>query len=273
MHDSQDQAPTGAIRNYFKSGDITLSYLDFGGDSPRILLMLHGHMGDAGTFAPFAAKMTGWRVIGLDQRGHGWSEHPLDKDYSRESYIQDIAALIRNELGGQPVTLLGHSLGGVNAYQFASRYPELVRAVIVEDIGVELGGNLSFIERLPERSATLQELKESLKRAGVRAVDYFAESAFEDENGWGFRFDVKGMNISQQLMNGDRWDDWLSSTCPVLLLHGTKSFALPLSQAELMVSRRPNTRLVVFEETGHGIHTEDLNGFYDAVKGFLDELD
>lgn len=273
MLHSQDQAPLGAARKYFKSGELTLSYLDFGGNSPRILLMLHGHMGDAGTFAPFAAKMTGWRIIGLDQRGHGWSEHPPDKDYSREAYLQDIAAFIREELGGQPVTLLGHSLGGVNAYQFAARYPELVHAVIVEDIGVKLGGDLSFIEQLPDRSSTLQELRESLKRAGVRAIDYFTESAFEDENGWGFRFDIKGMSLSQQQINGDWWDDWLSSTCPVLLLHGTKSFALTLSQAELMVSRRPNTRLVVFEGIGHGIHTEDLDGFYKAVKEFLGELD
>ncbi|KQN98825.1 alpha/beta fold hydrolase [Paenibacillus sp. Leaf72] len=258
-----------AARKYFKSGNHTLSYLDFGGESRHILLTLHGHMNDARTYSELASKCTDWRVIGLDQRGHGWSEHPQDKDYSRESYLEDILNLIRIELGGQPVTLLGHSLGGVNAYQFAARYPELVHAVIVEDIGVEINADLSFAETLPTRSSSLQELRRSLELAGIKAIDYFSESVFEDERGWGFRCDLKGMLISQQNLNGAWWDDWLASRCPILLIHGKKSFVLNADQAELMVSRRPNTTLEVFEKCGHGVHSDDPHRFYQVVSEFL----
>lgn len=261
-----------AIRKYFQSGNMKLSYLDFGGESHNILLMLHGHMNDARTFSELSSKIKDWRVIGLDQRGHGWSEHSPETDYSRESYMKDILNLILTELDGQPVTILGHSLGGINAYQFAARYPEFVKAVIVEDIGVEIHADLSFAEKLPERSASLAALRESLVRTGVKAIHYFSESVFEDENGWGFRSDLKGMSISQQHVNGIWWEDWLASTCPILLIHGKKSFVLDVNQAELMVSRRPNTKLEVFEKCGHGVHSEDPNGFYQVMNHFLEEL-
>lgn len=261
-----------AMRKYFQSGNIKLSYLDFGGESDNILLMLHGHFGNARTFSELAPKFKDWRVISLDQRGHGWSEHSPELDYSRDSYLNDIYHFIRQELKRTPVTILGHSLGGVNAYQFAARYPELVKAVIVEDIGVVIKADLSFCEQIPKRSSSLRELRKSLEDLGIKAIDYFLENVFEDERGWGLRFDLTGMKVSQQNVNGDWWKDWLSSKCPILLIHGKKSIFLDLNQAELMVSRRPNTKLEVFEECGHDVHLYDLEGFYKVMKNFLDEL-
>lgn len=58
------------------------------------------------------------------------------------------------------------------------------------------------------------------------------------------------MNISQQNVNGNWWDDWLSSSCPILLVHGKNRFVLDFKKAELMVSKRPNTKLEVFEDCG-----------------------
>ncbi|WP_217559112.1 alpha/beta fold hydrolase [Paenibacillus sp. GbtcB18] len=268
-----DKEHPSAKRSFFRSGANELSYVDYGGDDKPLLLLLHGHMNDAGTFTFLASRLRkDWRVIGLDQRGHGWSGHPADGDYSRESYVTDILNLVRQELGGQPVVILGHSLGGINAYQFAARHPEYVRAVIVEDIGAEIHGDLSFAEKLPERSPTLQDLRDSLARLGLKAIDYFSESVFEDKKGWGFRTDLKGMRSSQENANGKWWDDWLSSTCPILLIHGKKSFVMNAEQARLMQSRRPNTSLEIFEDCGHGVHSDDPDGFYAVVKKFLDGL-
>src|SRR5690554_1417448 len=107
----QKQDNQVAERKYVSVNGIKLSYLDFGGKSINVLLMLHGHMNDARTFAELALKFkVDWRVIGLDQRGHGWSDHASDLDYSRESYLNDILHLIRKELHDQPVVILGHSL-------------------------------------------------------------------------------------------------------------------------------------------------------------------
>ncbi|WP_433619443.1 alpha/beta fold hydrolase [Paenibacillus cellulositrophicus] len=258
-----------AQRKYFKSGNLQLSYLDFGGDSRQVLVMLHGYMANARTFSELAARFKDWRVIALDQRGHGWSDHPPGREYAREDYVMDIWNLIQSELGGQPVTILGHSLGGLNAYQFAARYPELVSSLIVEDIGAEINADFSFAERLPFRSPSLKQMRESLASAGLRAIDYFAESVLEDEWGWGFRTDLKGLQVSVPQSNGVWWDDWLRSSCPILLIHGGRSFILDTEQARRMQARRPGTKLVVFEQCGHGVHSDDLNGYAQAVNDFL----
>lgn len=260
-----------AVRKSFRSGELKLSYLDFGGESDRILLLLHGHMGNARTFSELAVRFPDWRVIALDQRGHGWSDHAPGKDYSRESYLADLRNLIEDELGGKPVAILGHSLGGVNAYQFAARYPERVRAAIIEDIGAVIRTDMSFAERLPERSASLKELRDALRREGLRAIDYFAECVFEDERGWGFQSDRSGIVVSNRNCQGEWWADWLGSSCPMLLAYGEKSFAIGREHAEEMAKRRPNTRLAAFD-CGHGIHTDRLDDFAAAVRTFLDEL-
>jgi len=258
-------------RKYFQSGELRLSYLDFNEESERVLVMLHGYMANARSFAELVLRFEDWRIISLDQRGHGWSDHPPGKEYAREDYVNDIRNLIQSELGSGPVTILGHSLGGLNAYQFASRYPEMVKAVIVEDIGAEINADFSFADKLPARSASLKALRESLASAGLRAIDYFAESVFEDELGWGFRTDLHGLQVSVSQSNGIWWDDWLSSSCPILLIHGGRSFILDTEQARRMEARRPNTKLIVFEQCGHGVHADDLDGYFRAVNDFVHE--
>lgn len=100
-----------------------LSYLDSGGPGP-LLLALHGHFGEARTFAPLARQLApDWRVVALDQRGHGHSGRP--PDFSREGYVEDTAAVLHHLGGPGPAVVLGHSLGGVNAYHLAARHPRL----------------------------------------------------------------------------------------------------------------------------------------------------
>jgi esterase len=108
-------------------------YEDWGVGQP--LLALHGHLGRGEVWAPLAQALPGWRVVAPDQRGHGRAE--VVDDYSRAAYVGDAAAVIE-ALDLAPAVVLGHSLGGVNAYQLAAWRPELVRAVIVEDAPAEM---------------------------------------------------------------------------------------------------------------------------------------
>lgn len=264
-----------AVRRFFQSPSLRLSYVDFGGSdvNERILLALHGHFGCGKMFANLAKHLEGWRVVALDQRGHGWSGHAQDLDYSRESYVRDVYAMIQSELGGRIVVLLGHSLGGVNAYQFAANYPALVKGMIIEDIGAKVDADSFAATRLPRRVETLAQLKEAAESVfGMGSFPYFAESAVEDEEGWGFRFHREGIEHSQKLLSGDWWDDWLSSDCPVLLIHGNKSWAVDTAQVREMAARRPNTRLTEFSQCGHTVHDDDAEGFNLSVKGFLNQI-
>jgi esterase len=99
------------------------------------LLALHGHFGSGLLWAPLADALPDWHIVAPDQRGHGRTG-PAG-DYSREAYVADAAQLIET-LGLAPAVVLGHSLGGVNAYQLAAWRPELVRAVIVEDAPAQM---------------------------------------------------------------------------------------------------------------------------------------
>ena len=75
---------------------------------------------------------------------------------------------------------------------------------------------------------------------------------------------------SQKALNGDHWEDWLASSCPVLLIGGRDSRVTDVPQLEQMASRRPNTKLVMLAG-GHVVHFDNLKGFAATVGEFLDE--
>ncbi|MFG2560175.1 alpha/beta fold hydrolase [Streptomyces sp. NPDC048496] len=242
-----------------------LSFLDFGGPG-RPLLALHGHFSEGRTFAHLARELApAWRVIAPDQRGHGESDRPLD--YARQGYIADAVAVL-DHLGLGPVVVLGHSLGGVNAYQLAARYPERVLALVIEDIGAVVDDDLSFClawpHRAPGRAALIEELGESAR--------YLTDAIREYDDGWGLAFRPEDMVASHRLVKGDHWDDWLATSCPALLVHGIRSDTLSADHAAVMTSRRPHT-LLVHLPTGHTVHETDPDGFATALRAFLGSLE
>lgn len=258
-----------AQRQFLVTNEVKLSYIAFG-DKGAPLLALHGHFSCGRTFAGLAEALgEAWRVVALDQRGHGWSDST--SDYSRDAYTSDAAALIQQlDLG--PAVVLGHSLGGVNAYMLAAKHPKLVRALIIEDIGAVVDYEPLSRTDWPERFPNVRAVQNFL--AGkYKNVTYFLESLVEYPDGWGFRFRYDHTIRSSQLLAGRWWADWLASTCPALLLHGLNSWAVATDHIREMVSRRPNTRLVEFPNCGHTIHDEDPDGFYKAVKEFLTSLE
>ena len=246
----------------FRHDGLTLSYLDNGGDGP-VLVALHGHWMEAVTFAPLAARLApAWRVVALDQRGHGDSDHA--PSYTRDAYLGDLGALIAH-LGIDLVALLGHSLGGVNAYQFAARHPDRVRGLVVEDIGAVVAADVDFVLGWAGTFPTREQLGE---RVGPRFQPYLEDSFRETSGGWRLAFDPQDMVTSQLELNGDHWVDWLAADCPALLIRGDDSRLTTAEHLGEMAARRPNTRLVTLHG-GHVVHTDDPVAFGDAVAGFL----
>ncbi len=248
-------------RHAFEHGGLTLSYLDAGGGGP-VLVALHGHWMEARTFAPLAAALRPWRVVALDQRGHGYSDRP--HTYRRDDYLGDLAALY-GHLGLESVVLLGHSLGGVNAYQFAARRPEQVRGLIVEDIGAVVEADVGFVLGWSGTYPTCEQLAE---RVGGRFLPYLTDSFRETAAGWRLAFDPTDMVESQRELDGDHWADWLTSDCPALLVRGDESRLTTAAHLAEMAARRPNTRLVTLHG-GHVVHMDDPTGFAQAVRTFL----
>ncbi|WP_338692699.1 alpha/beta hydrolase [Streptomyces sp. Q6] len=254
------------MRRFFMVGARRLSYLDFGGPG-KPLLALHGHYNEAAAFASLAAAVAPqWRVIALDQRGHGESDRA--DHYERDGYIADLLAFhqhLDEHLDIGPVAVLGHSLGGVNAYQFAARHPDKVSALIVEDIGAVVDCDWSFTNRLPGVAPSREALTSAL---GVSAP--YLECAFrQTDRGWGFSFDIADTVASQKALNGDHWDDWTSVMCPTLLVHGTRSDELTAAHAEDMVTRRADGVRRVELPAGHVVHHDVPDRFAEAVAAFL----
>jgi esterase len=252
-------------RHNFQHDGLNLSYLDTGGVD-EALIALHSHWMEGQTFASLAAALAPeWRVVALDQRGHGYSGHAAT--YKREDYLGDLDVLFTH-LGLSRAVFLGNSLGGLNAYQFAARHPDYVRALIVEDIGAVIGDDTSFALSWSGVFKTCQDLEE---RIGPRFFPYLRDSVRSVAGGWRLAFDPQDMVQSQTYLNGDHWADWLASTCPALLIRGENSRVTTQEHVEEMVERRPDTRLRVLSG-GHVVHFDNPKGFNAAVLEFLEQL-
>jgi len=249
-------------RHTFKSGSLTLSYLDAGGEG-ELIIALHAHWMEGQTFMALADSLQPeWRVIALDQRGHGHSDHAFS--YTREDYIHDLAALY-DHLGIKRAILLGNSLGGVNAYQFAARHPDRVRALIIEDIGVVVKDDISFVLNWAGVFETRQHLE---KVVGPRFLPYLQDSFRQGTNGWRLAFDPTEMVDSQRCLWGDYWSDWLASVCPALLIRGEESRVTSQVHLEAMAARRPHT-LLRHLPGGHVVHFDNPEAFAATIRRFL----
>ena len=252
-------------RHQFQSGELTLSYLDTECEG-NILIALHALWMNAATYSSLAAALApDWRVIALDQRGHGYSDHA--KTYTREDYIHDLLALFTH-LDIPSAVLLGNSLGGVNAYQFAARFPERACALIIEDIGAEVSADTSFVLAWSGFFTSREDLA---NKVGPRFLPYLKDSFRHTSEGWKLAFEPEEMLVSQNALNGNHWVDWLATNCPALLIRGRDSQITTRAHIEEMVERRPNSRLATLDG-GHVVHLENPSDFRNTVQEFLNGL-
>ena len=151
------------------AGGTQLGMLDYGdpGDAPPLLL-LHGIRDLAWSMDPIAQALRDrYRVLSLDLRGHGTSEHP--GGYTFPLYAADLHCVL-DRLGIERATLVGHSLGGQIVCAYAGLFPERVRALVtIEGLGPprRAGRRRS---RGASRARTLGRRDAGRSRATVRAV-------------------------------------------------------------------------------------------------------
>lgn len=108
------------------------------GDGPA-LVVLHGIGSNGTSWAPVAARLArSYEVIAIDHRGHGASSHPAT-GYLVDDYAGDLTALI-DALGLERPLVMGHSLGGMTALEWARRHPDRAAAIVLEDAPMWRGG-------------------------------------------------------------------------------------------------------------------------------------
>ena len=150
------------LDEFIVAGDITLHYIQWGKQGPPIICV-HGITINAFCFQALADNLAvDHRVFAYDLRGRGDSDKP-ESGYSIPLHADDLAELI-NELGLDRPVVVGHSLGGLIALHFATRYPEKLSKLVLVDAGT------SLLWRTPaERPAWLTA---SLGRLGTSVASF-----------------------------------------------------------------------------------------------------
>ena len=262
------------------------------GDVGPTLLCIHGITQDSSTWeqvGPSLADVA--QVIAIDLPGHGDSDNPLG-DHSLGAYASTCRDLLF-ALDRTSATVVGHSLGGGVALQFAYQFPELVDRIVLLDSG-GLGTEVSPLLRaaaLPGADPVIRLLAtpfvhrglvrggQVLERLGLRA------GADLEEVAQGLRnlsdpaarhafirtvratIGVRGQRVSAR----DKL--YLAEHIPTLLLWGTEDRIIPVEHGRSTHEAIPNSRFETLPGVGHFPQLDAPAGVASRIRRFLQETD
>jgi pimeloyl-ACP methyl ester carboxylesterase len=249
------------------------------------LVFLHGVMGFAANWRRIARAFENeYQVLTYDQRGHGRSFHPA-VGYSATDYADDLGKIL-DELKWDKITLVGHSMGGRAAYDFASRFPQRVTRLVIEDIGPNMHPtNASLVTRMldvvpvpfpSKREAKhwfdtrFMELFHDEGRKEALAAYLYANITENEKREAVWRFFEPGIRESIEqgrAMNG--WEEIQSLSMPTLLIRGEFSRDLPRDLFDRMLAENPVIKGVEIPDSGHWIHSDQPELFIDALRTFF----
>ncbi len=265
---------------------LDLHYIDHGGDAAVAAVALHGFALNCHSFDEVAPALSGqlhWYA--LDQRGHGHSDRAAELgDYSRDHMAADIREFIAAQGLDRPV-VLGHSMGGMNAMTFAAQNPDLLRALVLIDVGP--GVSVDGVQQVRQFVAGPYEL-ESLDAWVEMTHQYYPFRSKEGirkrlkvslretpEGNMAKMFDERFREADFRGVADARagiWETAEALTVPTLLLHGEKSPVLKREQAEEFADKVPVVRLVTIADAGHSVAGDQPEAFVEAVRDFLSDV-
>ena len=265
-------------RDRFIDADgVRIHYLEWGREDAQPLVLLHGISRVAHSFdhlAPHFAQR--YRVIAVDMRGHGESAWHPEGAYLVEDYAQDIQALIAT-LGLRDIVLWGNSTGGRVAQVVAGTGPELVAAVIVEDVGPERPTAVSNrrAQRMGNEEngwASTDELLAHVSKAYPRT----STSVLENFVRHGSKSRADGRIIWKRdpaILKGfvptELWDSVSRIEAPIVYILGGASAIVPAQTQERLRKTLPQARIVTMPELGHYPSDEQPEAFLAIVDEFL----
>lgn len=239
---------------------------DEGGAGAPILL-LHGLMGSARTWSGHLDWLRAHgHVYTFDAAGHG---RPAPAEPTTEAFVADLAEATAAIT--EPMVLIGHSMGALHGWVFAARYPERVRALVVEDIGPDFTGRTAanwaaMIEAWPQ---PFPDDAAVLDYFGPVAGRYFLRSFLHGRDGYRLHGSVATFrDISEEWGVRHFWDEWKAVMASSLLIEGEHTITVP-GQMREMARVNPHAEYVWIQDAGHLVHDEQPQRYRSEVQRFL----
>jgi pimeloyl-ACP methyl ester carboxylesterase len=232
--------------------------------SPLVVVLVHGTMDRAASFAKTARRLDDLHVVRYDRRGYG---HSLAMGPAR-----DVAQQVDDLLGvidGRPSVVAGHSLGGVIALAAAARHPDVVRAVVAYE------SPRSWLDWWPPGTAGGAAISIAGEAGPEEAAERFMRRMVGDE-----RWERMPPSTRQARraegpamvaeIDGTRrppapYEDG-DVTVPVVVGHGTESQAHHQRTAQDLAAALPRAELHVVDGSSHGVHLTHPGEFAALVR-------
>ena len=265
-------------------------YRDWGDSTAPPLLLLHAFSMHARTWDTVARTLADrFRVLALDQRGHG--ESAWAADYHELRLVGDVAGFIE-ALGLSPISLVGFSIGGSAACSYAQLYPDRVERLVMMECFTDADepGDAPYLQAMRTHLQTLRSLPEAFAapEEAIAAFQSLAPHApaeelrhwmlgalkQEPDGRWTWRYDPvfrRPAPIPERLnASADVIEQRLAGvTCPTLLVVGADSWMVePTARA---AKKNPRARVATVPQAGHWVPLDNPRGFLDVVSHFLGE--
>ena len=288
-------APRGPASRRYVSQRLRLHYVDWGNEAAAPLLLVHGGRDHCRNWDWIAQALRDeYRIIAPDLRGHGDSQWMIGGTYRMSDYVYDIAQLVHQTIGG-PLSIVGHSLGGMIGLRYAGLYPERVRRVVaIEGLGpppawraerlakpmhrrltdwvAEVRG---LSARLPRRYPSLEAAwrrmhEENPHLSPEQARHLTVHGVNRNEDGtYGWKFDnYVRVFAATGLPDDELYALWRRIACPVMLVRGTESWAGD-PREDGRARHFNDARCIDLVGAGHWAHHDRLDAFLAHVRPFL----
>ena len=252
-----------------QANTIQLYYEMHGAGQP--LVFIHGLGSSTRDWeAQMPAFSKSFQVITFDLRGHGQSDKPAGP-YDMAMFSADLADLLQT-LGIGAAHVVGLSLGGAVALQFALDYPAHVRTLTIVNSGPTLGDPAYAQQEIERRVGIVQHqgmramgqaLSANLfprpEQASLRAT--FVER-------WAENDPEAYIHATRSMLGWDVTDQLNALQCPTLVIAADQDYS-PVALKEAYVKRIPNAQLVVIPDAHHALPMEQPEQFNTVLRRFL----
>lgn len=254
------------------------------------IFFIHGApgLGDCrGDIKAFSALGDKYRLVFMDMRGSGRSGG--NPPFTHEQWTADIEEM-RKKLVDGPIKILGGSYGGFLTLEYVLRYPDNVTHVLLRDTGSNnnfdknsvdraLQSNLPGIEEdgirrlFAGKTKSNEELKEMFAAIQpLYTVIYDEEAVKERIESIYYRYETHNYAFCYNKAKFNLDEDLHKIKVPTLVTVGRHDWITPTECSEIIAEKIPNSKLVIFENSGHSPQHEENEAYLELVRDFLSKV-